>query len=139
MRFLEVIGSWINRHFSHEEAIYLVVFLVSGFALLVIFGGTLAPVLTGLVVAFLLQGLVKKLTSWRVPESVAVYLSFVFFLGGLIALLLFVVPLVWQQLSALRAALRCSSNWDTSGGISESEFRSWPTSRVRSNPNSESR
>jgi putative permease len=105
VRFLEVIGSWINRHFSHEEAIYLIVFLVCGFALLVIFGGTLAPVLTGLVVAFLLQGLVKRLTSWRVPETVAVYLSFIFFLGGLIALLLFVVPLVWQQLSALRAAL----------------------------------
>jgi putative permease len=105
VRFLEVIGSWINRHFSHEEAIYLIVFLVCGFALLVIFGGTLTPVLTGLVVAFLLQGLVKKLTSWRVPESMAVYLSFIFFLGGLIALLLFVVPLVWQQLSALRAAL----------------------------------
>jgi putative permease len=105
VRFLEVIGSWINRHFSHEEAIYLIVFLVCGFALLLIFGGTLAPVLTGLVVAFLLQGLVKRLTSWRVPETVAVYLSFIFFLGGLIALLLFVVPLVWQQLSALRAAL----------------------------------
>ncbi|MFV2089461.1 MAG: AI-2E family transporter [Pseudomonadales bacterium] len=105
MRFLEVIGSWINRHFSHEEAIYLIVFVICGFALLLVFGGTLAPVLTGLVVAFLLQGVVKKLTAWRVPEMAAVYFSFVLFLGGLIALLLFVVPLVWQQLSALRAAM----------------------------------
>ena len=105
MRFLEVIGGWINRHFSNEEAIYLIVFLVSGFVLLVVFGGMLAPVLTGLVLAFLLQGLVKKLVSWHVPERAAVYLSFVFFLGALTTLLLFVVPLVWQQLSALRAAL----------------------------------
>ena len=105
MRFLEVIGGWINSHFSNEEAIFLVVFLVCGFTLLVFFGSMLAPVLTGLVLAFLLEGLVKKLVAWRVPELVAVYASFVFFLGALVALLLFVVPLVWQQLTALRAAL----------------------------------
>jgi putative permease len=105
VRFLEVIGGWINRHFSNEEAISLVVFLLLAFAVLVVFGGMLAPVLTGLVLAFLLQGLVKRLTGWGVPERAAVYLSFVFFLGALTALLLFVVPLIWQQLVALRASL----------------------------------
>ncbi len=105
MRFLEIIGSWINRHFSNEEAIYLVVFMVAGFTLLFVFGATLAPVLTGLVLAFLLQGIVKRLTGWGMPEKPAVYLTFVFFLGVLTTILLFVVPLIWQQLSALRAAL----------------------------------
>lgn len=105
MRFLEIIGSWINRHFSNEEAIYLVVFLVVGFALLFTFGGMLAPVLTGLVLAFLLQGLVKRLVGWGVPEKLSVYFTFVFFLGVLATILLFVVPLIWQQLVALRAAL----------------------------------
>ncbi|TNF84985.1 MAG: AI-2E family transporter [Gammaproteobacteria bacterium] len=102
---MEVISGWINRHFSNEEAIYLVVFLVVGFALLFVFGGVLAPVLTGLVLAFLLQGLVKRLVGWGVPEKPSVYLTFVFFLGVLITILLFVVPLIWQQLAALRAAL----------------------------------
>lgn len=105
MRFLEVIGGWINRHFSNEEAIYLVVFVVAGFALLFFLGGTLAPVLAGLVLAFLLQGLVKRLVGWGVPEKPSVYLTFVFFLGVLTTILLFVVPLIWQQLAALRAAL----------------------------------
>lgn len=105
MRFLEVIGGWINRHFSNEEAIYLVVFLVSSLVLLVVFGSTLMPVLTGLVLAFLLQGLVKRLTDWGFPEKPAIYLTFVFFLSVLTAILLFVVPLIWQQLVALRAAL----------------------------------
>lgn len=105
MRFLEVIGSWINRYFSNEEAIYLVVLLVGGFFVLFMLGGVLAPVLTGLVLAFLLQGLVKKLVQWRVPEAVAVHLTFLFFMGGLIALMLFVVPLVWRQLQGLVDAL----------------------------------
>jgi len=105
MRFLEVIGGWINEHFSNEEAIYLVVLLVFGFLALVVFGGMLAPVLTGLVIAFLLQGLVKKLINWKVPEAAAIYLAFVLFIGALIAVMLFVVPLLWQQLGALRNAL----------------------------------
>ena len=67
MRFLEVIGGWINRHFSNEEAIYLVVLLVAVFALLFTLGGVLAPVLIGLVFAFLLQGMVKRLVELKVP------------------------------------------------------------------------
>ena len=53
MRFLEIIGGWINRYFSHEEAIYLVLMLVVGFLVLFLLGGVLAPILTGLVLAFL--------------------------------------------------------------------------------------
>ena len=105
MRFLEVIGGWINRYFSHEEAIYLVVLLAASFLVLITLGGVLAPVLTGLVLAFLLQGVVVRLERWRVPDALAVYLTFLLFLGALIALMLFVFPLVWRQLSSLVNAL----------------------------------
>ncbi len=67
-------------------------------------GGVLAPVLTGLVLAFLLQGLVKRLRKLKVPEGVAVYATFLLFLGGLVGLVLFLVPLVWRQLRALAEA-----------------------------------
>ncbi|MYF12293.1 MAG: AI-2E family transporter [Gammaproteobacteria bacterium] len=105
MRFLEVISGWVNRYFSNEEAIYLVALLVVGFLVLFTLGGVLAPVLTGLVLAFLLQGLVKQLVDWRVPEAGAVWLAFLLFIGVLTALALFVAPLVWQQLRALVEAL----------------------------------
>jgi putative permease len=105
LRFLEVIGGWINRHFSNEEAIYLVVLLAAAFLLLITLGDVLAPVLMGLVFAFLLQGLVVRLTRLRVPESIAVYLTFLVFLGGLVGITLFVIPLAWRQLSALINAL----------------------------------
>ena len=105
MRFLEIISGWVNRYFSNEEAIYLVALLVVGFLVLFTLGGVLAPVLTGLVLAFLLQGLVKQLVDWRVPERAAVWLAFLLFIGVLTALALFVAPLVWQQLRALVEAL----------------------------------
>ncbi len=105
MRFLEVISGWINRYFSHEEAIYLVVMLVLGFLVLFVLGGVLAPILTGLVLAFLLQGVVRRLMNWRVPELAAVYLTFTLFVGTMITFLGFIVPLVWQQLRAMLGVL----------------------------------
>ena len=57
MKFLDVIGQWVNEYFSNEEAIYLIVLLGVTLAALAWLGGYLAPVLTGLVFAFLLQGL----------------------------------------------------------------------------------
>jgi len=73
--------------------------------LLLLLGDVLAPVLAGLVLAFLLQGLVNRLTRWRLPRTAAVYVTFLLFLGGLIALVLFLGPLVWQQLKSLANAL----------------------------------
>jgi putative permease len=104
MRFLQVISGWINRYFSNEEAIYLVVLLVAGFLVLFVLGGVLAPVLTGLVIAFLLQGAVRRLMLWRVPERAAVYITFLLFVGGMVTFLVFVVPLAWQQLRAMMVA-----------------------------------
>ncbi len=105
MRFLEVISGWINRYFSHEEAIYLVMLLVAGGLVLFLLGGVLAPVLAGLVVAFLLQGLVRRLMALRMSERSAVYLTFVLFVGAMITFLGFLVPLMWQQLRSMIGAL----------------------------------
>jgi putative permease len=105
MRFLEIIGSWINRHFSNEEAIYLLAMLGAAALLLFTLGDVLAPVLTGLVIAFLLEGLVSRMTALRIPDLVAVTIAFVLFVGGVVTALVFVVPLVGRQTQSLLVSL----------------------------------
>jgi putative permease len=105
VRFLEVIGTWLNKHFSNEEAIYLIVLIAVVLAGLATLGGVLAPVLTGLIIAFLLQGLVKGLERYRLPRTLSVYVTFLIFTGAVLALILIVVPLLWQQLQGLVALL----------------------------------
>ena len=105
MRFLEVIGGWINEHFSNEEAIYLVVLLLVGFAVLFFFGTYLAPVLAGLIFAFLLSSLVDRLVAWHVPRLAAVWIVFALFAGGVVALVIGIAPLIWRQLTELVNAL----------------------------------
>ena len=99
MKFVDVISGWINRHFSNEEAIYLVLFIGFIFVLLAFLGTYLAPVITGLIVAFLIQGIVVRLVAWGLPEVLAIGVVTVLFLGALVALFVGVLPLVWQQMN----------------------------------------
>ncbi len=101
MKFLTTIGDWVNRYFSNEDAIYLVLLIAGMLIVLAVVGGSLAPVLTGLVLAFLLQGLVGYMERRKVPRMIAVSSAFLLFVGGVLALLFVVVPLVWQQLQGL--------------------------------------
>lgn len=101
MKFVDVLSEWLNEHFSNEEAIYLVLFIGTILVVLATLGGFLAPVLTGLVLAFLLQGLVKALENLRIPRLAAVYITFVLFLSIVLTLALVLLPLLWQQLTDL--------------------------------------
>ena len=101
MKFVDVISGWINRYFSNEQAIYLVLFIAAVLTILLTLGTVLAPILTGLVFAFLLHGVVDKLVAWHVPRLVAIVLVEFVFLGALIALLIGVLPLAWRQLREL--------------------------------------
>ena len=105
MKFVEVISGWINRCFANEEAIFLVVTITVATVVLVTLGTVLAPILTGLAFAFLLDGAVARLERLRIPRLLAICLVEVLFLGALIALLLGVLPLVWRQLGDLVNAL----------------------------------
>lgn len=55
---LNVLRGWIHRYFSDEEAVVLGVLLIVAFATILTLGHMLAPVFAGLVMAFLMQGLV---------------------------------------------------------------------------------
>ncbi|AOE87003.1 AI-2E family transporter [Pseudomonas sp. TCU-HL1] len=97
----KVLRDWVQRYFSDEEAVVLAVFLVLGFTAVLTLGNMLAPVLAGLVLAFLMQGLVSLLERLRLPQALAVWLVFALFIGALALILGVLVPLLWQQLSKL--------------------------------------
>ena len=105
MKFVEVISGWINRYFANEEAIFLVVTITAAVLVLATLGTVLAPILTGLAFAYLLEGAVARLERLRIPRLLAICVVEVLFLSALIALVLGVLPLVWRQLSDLVNAL----------------------------------
>ncbi len=97
----KVLRDWLQRYFSNEEALVLAALLVLAFTAVLTLGGMLAPVLAGMVLAFLMQGLVGALERLRLPHLLAVSLVFTLFMGVLSLIMLVLLPLLWQQLLKL--------------------------------------
>jgi putative permease len=95
---IKILRQWFNRYFSDPEAVLLVLILVIGFSLVIFLSGILAPVLVALVLAYLLEWIVIKLQSWKIPRLPAVLIVFLGFLALFSILLLVLLPLLWKQL-----------------------------------------
>ncbi len=98
---LKVVRSWIDRYFSDEEAVVLFLFLGIGLAFVVLWGDIMAPVIASIIVAYILQGAVSYLKDKGMGKGLAVYVSFILFLGMVTGFFFYVLPLVWRQLTSL--------------------------------------
>jgi putative permease len=98
---LNVLKGWVHRFLSEEEALLFSFLLTIMIILILTMGDTLAPLLAGIVLAFLMQGVINLLLERNVPNRLAIILTFMVFMGGFLALLFFVIPLVWGQMAKL--------------------------------------
>lgn len=86
------------KHFlPNSQAVALAIILVVSFVLIYSLSDLLMPVFVSIVLAYLLEGLVAKAESMKMPRQVAVYLVFSIFMACLIFLLFYLIPLVLQQ------------------------------------------
>ena len=97
----EILARWYQRYLSEEEAVILLVMLTVAFAVMLLFGDILAPVLVAVILAYLMQGVANVLRQRGLPGELSVAFSTLLFLGGFFAVLFGLAPLVWRQLVAL--------------------------------------
>ena len=108
---MQLISEWFKRHFSDPQVVILAVLLIIGAVVLMVLGNMLAPVIAGVVIAYLLEGLVGVLERRRVPRFIAVLLVFLSFMIFLLFLLLGLFPLLWQQVVELFQELPSKISW----------------------------
>ena len=94
---LEILRGWFRTYFSDEEAVYLFLVLLVGLLVVIFFGRMLAPVITAIVLAYLMQGLVNNLVRKGLGETPALYLVYALFITLLLLFLLVMVPMIWKQ------------------------------------------
>jgi putative permease len=97
----DVMRRWAHRFFSDEEGVLLAAILIISVIVIVTMGTVLAPLLTGIVLAYVMQGTIKAMERFHVPKGVAVSITFFIFMGFFVSLLFFVIPRVWRQLQSL--------------------------------------
>jgi len=112
---MTVISQWFQKVFSDPQAVILAVLLALGFAVVLIFGDMLIPVIASLVIAYLLEGVVAMLERCKTPRLVSVMIVFSIFILFLLILLFGLLPLLSQQLTQLFQELPAmiSSGQDT--------------------------
>ena len=98
---MQMIRAWFQRHFNDPQVVILVVMLVVVFAGIFFLGRMVVPFLTGLVMAYLLEGLVRFLTSWRVPRLLAVLIVFFGFMTSSFFAMFWLLPMLTKQVAQL--------------------------------------
>jgi putative permease len=90
---------WYQRHFSDPQVVILALFLIVGFAVVLLAGHTLGPLLAAIVIAYLLDGAVDVLCRYKLPRLVAVTIVFSLFMTFLLLVVFGLVPLLSQQVT----------------------------------------
>ncbi|MEQ8954770.1 MAG: AI-2E family transporter [Gammaproteobacteria bacterium] len=111
----KLIHDFFDRYLHDEESIILLILLTLGLVVLLLFGGILAPLITAIIIAYLLQGLVELLQRYKIPDRVAFVLVYALFIGLFLLSLLILLPQAWTQLRRLVNELpNLLSQWQTS-------------------------
>ncbi len=102
---IDILKVWFNRYFSDPQAVLLAAILIIGFTVILTMGNMLAPVLAAVVIAYLLEGLIRKLERKGLRRIFAVIVVFSLF-NAFVAVLLFgIIPLLSSQITALAREL----------------------------------
>ena len=98
---LEELNNLFKKIFSNEETLIFALLLCIGFLIIFFLGNILTPFLMSLIFAYLLIGMQKRLEAYGLNSTVALIFTYSFFLLIGIALMVWLVPLVYQQLQSL--------------------------------------
>ncbi len=96
---IEMLKAWYERHFSNPQAVILALLLVLGFTVVLYLGDILIPLLTALVIAYMLEALVLKMEQRGLGRKISSITVFVLFLTLVVISLLVATPLLFEQVS----------------------------------------
>lgn len=102
IRYLQ---SWFNRHFSDPQVVILALVLLIGLGVALFAGRLLAPLIASVILAYLLEGVVRFMVRHGARRRVAVVLVFSLFLTMFVVTMLLLIPLLAGQVGQLAREL----------------------------------
>ena len=100
---MEQIYSWFRQRFSNPQLIILLALIGLGLLVVVGMGQMLAPALAAVVIAYLLEGVVKRLRKFGLERLWCVLMVYTLFIATVLFLVLWLLPILYRQLSQLVA------------------------------------
>ena len=114
---MDAVWNWLRRQFSDPQTVALALLLAGVLALVIFFGGYLAPLLAALVFAYMLEGSVVRLEAMRIPRSISAILLSNLLIISFLILIFALVPALMRQagqfMSDLPALVTNAQEWLT--------------------------
>ncbi|RNL64710.1 AI-2E family transporter [Zhongshania marina] len=98
---LGIVRSWFDRLFAEEETVVLLLLIGACFLLMVTLGNVLVPIVTSIVLAFMMQGIIARLSNMGMSRWLTIAITYLVFVSIFFGVLVVLLPLVWQQLTNL--------------------------------------
>ncbi|MFT7403623.1 AI-2E family transporter [Zhongshania sp.] len=98
---LGIVRSWFDRLFAEEETVVLLLLIVACLLLMLTLGNVLVPIMASIVLAFMMQGLMARLSGMGVSRWLTIAITYTVFVTIFFGVLVVLLPLVWQQLTNL--------------------------------------
>ena len=101
---IEYLKNWYRSRFRDPQALVLLLQILALFASVLLFGDILAPILVSVLLAYVLEGVIRFLTGWA-PRALAFALVYVAFLAGMFLAVFRLLPLLSKQFTELLARI----------------------------------
>jgi putative permease len=98
---MNVLANWWKRNFNNPQVFILISILIIVFTVIIFLGKPLAPFLSSIVLAYLLESIIQRLQLLKVPRILAVITVFLLFVAFLMFLIFWVIPILISQISQL--------------------------------------
>jgi len=98
---MHAVRQWFSRHINDPQVVGLVLVLLFSLAVITFLGPMLAPVLAALIMAYLLEGMVRVLERLGLLRIAAVIIVFLCFIAFLLVFSLVLIPQLSGQLATL--------------------------------------
>ena len=96
----DLLKKFIARFFSNEESVYFGFLLIICFFFIIFFGNILFPVFLSIVIAFLLNGLLKSFESIKISHNLSLALTLIIFFGLYLSIFI-ALPSLGSQINSL--------------------------------------
>ncbi|GHB76846.1 AI-2E family transporter [Psychrosphaera saromensis] len=93
----DVLIQWYKKNFSDPNAVTLMLVIVLTALVITLFGQLLIPVFVALVVAFLLEWPVKKVTKLGLNRNLSTTIVIAIFIGVMTMVFVLAIPVIWKQ------------------------------------------
>jgi putative permease len=98
---INILKQWYERYFTDPQTVIFAFILIIGFLLIVVMNAHLMPILIGIIIAYLFEGLVVRMGQINLNRTIAASFATAVILTAIVLTLFVLLPLLSRQVSEL--------------------------------------